>query len=126
MTRHQNHGIRKTCDCGRRRWSTCPHSWKLNFKWAGQHYRLAIDKEVGRRIADRNKAKAEADTIRTAIRAARSATSGRLAHERGAGEGGGRRAPAAGRGESLTGCPARRAAVPPPIVPAEREAEGDV
>jgi integrase len=68
MTRHQNHGIRKTCDCGRRRWSTCPHSWKLNFKWADKHYRLAIDREIGERIPDRNKAKAAADTIRTAIR----------------------------------------------------------
>jgi hypothetical protein len=69
MARHQNHGVRKVCDCGRRRWSTCPHAWKLNYKWAGKHYRLSVDKEAGRRIVDRDEAKAEAEKIRIAIRA---------------------------------------------------------
>jgi integrase len=69
MARHQNHGVRKVCDCGRRRWSTCPHSWKLNYKWASKHFRISIDKEAGRRITDRDEAKAEAEKIRIAIRA---------------------------------------------------------
>ncbi len=66
--RQRNDGIRKVCACGRRRWSTCAHAWHLNFKWDGAHYRLAIDKEISRRLKDRNDAKAEADKIRTAIR----------------------------------------------------------
>jgi hypothetical protein len=56
MARKQNHGVRKVCDCGRRRWSTCPHPWKVNYKWGDRHFRLTIDKEVGRRIADRDQA----------------------------------------------------------------------
>ena len=32
-TRRQNHGLRKICKCSRKRWSECPHSWHLNYKW---------------------------------------------------------------------------------------------
>ena len=69
MARHPNHGVRKVCDCGRRRWSTCPHAWKLNYKWADVHYRISLDKEIGRRLKDKNEAKSEAEKIRIAIRA---------------------------------------------------------
>ena len=68
MPRHQNRGVRKRCDCGRGKWAKCPHPWHLNFKWGETHYRLSLDKEVGRRIESKGEAIQEAERIRTLIR----------------------------------------------------------
>jgi len=68
MRRRRNDGIRKRCGCAARNWPKCPHPWHLNFKWKEQHYRLSIDKEVGRRIEGKTEAEAEAERIRTANR----------------------------------------------------------
>ena len=68
-TRNRNEGLRKRCDCKRKDWPRCPHSWYLNFKAKnGPHYRLSLDREVGRHIDSKSTAIAEAERIRTAIR----------------------------------------------------------
>ena len=68
MPRHRNRGVRKRCGCSRKTWAKCPHGWYLNFKLKGAHYRLSLDREVGRRIEDRTEAETEADRLRTEIR----------------------------------------------------------
>jgi hypothetical protein len=68
-TRHRNGGLRKRCECPRKVWPKCPHSWFLNFRpKGGPHYRLSLDREVGRHIDSKTEAIAEAERIRTAIR----------------------------------------------------------
>lgn len=65
--RHRNFGIRKVCDCGRKRWPRCPHSWYFNFKpRGGPAYRFSLDAELRRHIDS----KTEAETIATKLRAA--------------------------------------------------------
>src|SRR5213594_3167998 len=67
--RNRNQGVRKRCDCKRKDWPKCPHSWYFNFKARnGPHYRLSLDREVGRHIDSKSTAIAEAERIRTAIR----------------------------------------------------------
>ena len=69
--RKRNGGIRKRCRCSPKVWAKCPHPWHLNFKWKDKHHRLSLDKEAGERIEGKGKAQAEADRIRTEIRAGR-------------------------------------------------------
>ena len=69
MTRHQNDGLRKRCGCKRRDWSKCKHPWHLNFQWEGQHYRLSLDREIGRRLLGKTDAETEAGRIQAEIRA---------------------------------------------------------
>lgn len=69
MARQMNHGLRKRCDCERRAWPKCRHSWHLNFKWEGRHYRISIDKHVGQHVDSKTAATEEAERIRQAIRA---------------------------------------------------------
>lgn len=64
-----NHGLRKRCDCPRREWPRCRHSWHLNFAWRGTHYRLSIDRETRKHIETKADALAAADHLRDAIRA---------------------------------------------------------
>jgi integrase len=64
---HNNGGIRKLCDCRRSTWPKCSHPWHMNFKFGARHYRLSIDREVGRRIDSKTEAENEATRIRTAI-----------------------------------------------------------
>ena len=46
--RHQNRGLRKICDCPRRTWAKCPHSWHFNFKpKGGPSYRFSVDSRSG-------------------------------------------------------------------------------
>jgi integrase len=69
MSRNRNAGLRKRCGCPRRNWAKCPHGWHLNYKpKGGSHYRLSIDREVGRHVETKTEAVAEAERIRTAIR----------------------------------------------------------
>ncbi len=69
-TRHRNDGLRKLCDCQRRHWPKCSHSWHFNFKLKGAAgYRFSVDSEAGKRIDSKTAAEALADGWRTAIRA---------------------------------------------------------
>jgi hypothetical protein len=68
LARHRNRGVRKRCQCARNTWAKCPHPWYLNFKWKRGHYRLSLDREVGRRLEGRTEAETEADRVRTEIR----------------------------------------------------------
>src|SRR2546425_8540609 len=52
----------------RRDWLKCKHPWHLNFQWEGQHYRLSLDREVGRGLLGKTEAKTIADQICAAIR----------------------------------------------------------
>jgi integrase len=68
--RHQNRGLRKICDCPRRTWAKCPHSWHFSFKpKRGSRYRFSVDSEVGKHIASKGDAETLADNWRTEIRA---------------------------------------------------------
>ena len=68
--RHSNNGLRKICDCSRRRWAKCPHDWHFNFKpRGGRAWRFSLDVELGRRLKNKEEAQAEAENIRVAIRA---------------------------------------------------------
>lgn len=76
--RRRHHGLRKRCRCKPRDWPRCAHGWHLNFKWKLEpdnpnapddgHWRLSLDREVGRHIDSKSNAIAEAERIRTAIR----------------------------------------------------------
>lgn len=68
--RHHNRGLRKLCDCARRSWAKCPHSWYFNFKpKGGPAYRFAVDAEAGTHVDSKSKAEALADVWRSQIRA---------------------------------------------------------
>jgi hypothetical protein len=68
--RQNNKGLRKICDCPRRRWPKCAHSWHFNFKpKGGAAYRFAVDIEAGKHIGPKGDAEALAETWRTQIRA---------------------------------------------------------
>jgi hypothetical protein len=66
--RHRNLGLRKRCGCSRKVWPKCPHAWFLNFKPKdGRHFRLSLDRELGRHVESKTEAQAEATRIRAAI-----------------------------------------------------------
>lgn len=68
MTRHNNNGLRKLCDCARRNWPKCPHDWYFNFKpRGGKAWRFSLDVELGRRMAGKSEAETEASLIRAEI-----------------------------------------------------------
>jgi integrase len=70
MARHRNNGLRKLCDCARRNWPKCAHSWYLNFKpRGGKPYRLSLDVEHEKHVETKADAEALADRIRGEIRA---------------------------------------------------------
>jgi len=64
----RNEGLRKVCRCGRNKWAKCLHSWHFSFQWQGQHHRFALERHVGKKLT-RTEAEAEAERLRTAIRA---------------------------------------------------------
>jgi len=68
--RHNNKGLRKRCDCPRRAWPKCPHSWWFNFKpRGGPAYRLSLDKHADKHIDRKSDAEDLAASIKTAIKA---------------------------------------------------------
>jgi Phage integrase SAM-like domain len=68
--RHRNAGLRKLCDCSRRNWPKCAHSWYFNFKpRGGKAWRFSLDAEVGKHVASKTDAEKIAGDIRTAINA---------------------------------------------------------
>ncbi len=52
MTRNQDDGLRKLCDCARRTWAKCGHPWHFDYKWNGERYRFTLDRIVGRLVKD--------------------------------------------------------------------------
>lgn len=40
---NRNNGIYKRCDCPRKRWNTCPHPWRFNFR----DYRFNLNERAG-------------------------------------------------------------------------------
>lgn len=71
VTVHRNDGLRKRCECPRRSWATCPHSWYFAFKWRETHHRFPLDKYAAHHIASREDAKHERDRLRREIREGR-------------------------------------------------------
>lgn len=72
MKERQHHdGLYKRCDCPRRTWAKCPHSWHFAFKWRGTRHRFSLDHHLGRRIDNKTEAETEAEHIRIAIREGR-------------------------------------------------------
>lgn len=59
--------VKKRCDCGRAKWSTCPHPWHVDFKAPRNHptrpnerYRKNLDQAIGSHPRTLTEAKAEA------------------------------------------------------------------
>jgi len=68
--RQKNNGLRKLCDCSRRNWPKCSHSWYFNFKpRGGRPYQFSLDVELGVHLETKEAAQTEVDRIRTEIRA---------------------------------------------------------
>lgn len=85
--RKDNGGLRKLCGCPRGKWTKCEHAWYFNFTHNKEHYRFSLDRVItrivhdakgkwrrdratlGPAITDKTAAMAEADRLRTAIRA---------------------------------------------------------
>ena len=65
---HRHDGLRKICECPRRSWARCRHAWHFSFLHKGIHHRFSLDKYLGHRIESYGDARAEADTLRSAIR----------------------------------------------------------
>ena len=67
-TRNVHRGVSKVCDCGRRLWPKCSHSYYLAFRYLkGKHWRLSLDKIAGTHL-NLSEAQAYADDLRTKIR----------------------------------------------------------
>ena len=61
-SRQRNSGLRKRCGCSRKVWSKCQHGWHINFKQpGGPHYRISLDRELGRHVGTKTEATAEAE-----------------------------------------------------------------
>ena len=71
VTVHRNDGLRKRCECPRRAWPKCPHSWHFSFKWRGVHHRFPLDQHCSQHIVSKNDARAESDRLRAGIREGR-------------------------------------------------------
>src|SRR6478736_6815307 len=67
--RNRNDGLRKVCDCSRRKWAKCDHPWHFSFKPSGgPAYRFSLDRELGRTIRGKMEAQAVADDLRSQMR----------------------------------------------------------
>jgi integrase len=68
--RADNRGLRKLCEHKRIDWTKehCKHSWYFNFKWKEKHYRLSLDKYLGKHVESKSEAADEAAKIRIAIK----------------------------------------------------------
>ncbi len=68
MTRHTNNGLRKLCDCGRKKWPGCRHAWYFSYKpRGGERYRFSLDAEIGERVKTKEEAVRIAGDFRTQI-----------------------------------------------------------
>ena len=69
MPKITNHGLSKRCPCSPKAWAKCPHGWHFNLRWRGRSYRLSLDKISHARGLPRPTFKADALTLRDALRA---------------------------------------------------------
>lgn len=69
MPKRTHDGLKKRCDCGRRKWSKCSHPWHFSFHHAGREHRFSLD-VVARQRGERNlpRTKSEADIWRDRLR----------------------------------------------------------
>ena len=68
MPRHHNGGLQKDCDCPRKAWPKCSHSWELAYQWRGKRYRVSLDKARGRPLKSKTEAAGYAEQVRLSIR----------------------------------------------------------
>jgi hypothetical protein len=59
MPRHHNGWLQKDCDCSRKAWRKCAHSWQLAYQWRLTRYRVSLDKERGRPLKSKTEATME-------------------------------------------------------------------
>ena len=64
-------GLRKRCEHRPEQWPKCPHAWHINFQWRGVHYRISLDRHLGKHIEAKGDAEDAAADIKKAIKAGR-------------------------------------------------------
>ena len=69
MARRADEGIRKRCTCGRKRWTTCPHSWHFHFFHGGREHRCSLTVVARARRQPKPSSKTEACLWRDRLRA---------------------------------------------------------
>ncbi len=68
MNRHANGGLYKRCDCPRRLWPRCEHSYYFAFRHKGVRHRFPLD-GLAKKHLTKEEAEAKRDGIRAEIRA---------------------------------------------------------
>jgi integrase len=69
-----NDGLKKRCDCSRRRWTKCPHPWHFGFQWNKREWRFCLNKVADKApgyVMSRTEAESLRDHYRSEIRAGR-------------------------------------------------------
>lgn len=66
MPRKVHDGLKKRCDCAKRRWASCPHPWWFSFCHESREYRFSLAKFTT--TADGSMSKTEAETLRDRLR----------------------------------------------------------
>jgi integrase len=69
VARRGDEGIRKRCTCGRKRWTTCPHSWHFHFFHGGREHRCSLSVVARARREPEPQSKTEACLWRDRLRA---------------------------------------------------------
>jgi hypothetical protein len=62
-------GLRKRCEHRPEQWPKCSHAWHINFQWRGVHYRISLDRHLGKHIEAKSDAEDAAADIKKAIKA---------------------------------------------------------
>jgi hypothetical protein len=62
-------GLRKRCEHRPEQWRKCSHAWHINFQWRGVHYRISLDRYLGKHIEAKTDAEDAAADIKKAIKA---------------------------------------------------------
>jgi hypothetical protein len=72
MPKRPHDGIKKRCDCPKKRWPKCSHPWWLGFRFGDRQYRFSLDKIASARQQPVPTSKSEAikwrDRLRNEIR----------------------------------------------------------
>ena len=72
--RHENGGLRKVCDCARRKWAKCAHPWHVNVTINGVHIRKSLAKITNRTISSKTEAEAAFEAFKVQQRKAPTVT----------------------------------------------------
>jgi integrase len=67
-TRRANDGLKKRCDCARKKWPKCPHPWHFNFHHDGRDHRFSLDVVAKARHERPPRTKADAETWRDRLK----------------------------------------------------------